>query len=76
MESLVVQKMKELKGIKENITSRVRVKTGQCKKGTQPLGEDKLFNNKAKARKISIYCHVLEKTSYCLYVKTLKNMFQ
>lgn len=36
--------------------------TGQCKKGTGALIVDKLVNNKTEAKKISIYCHVLEKT--------------
>lgn len=59
--------MKELKGVKGNsITGRVRVNIGQRKKGTGSLGEDKLVNNKAKAKKFNIYCHVLEKTSYHL----------
>jgi len=48
----------------------VRVNTGQSKNGTGEdilsLGEDIVVNNKTKVKKLNMYCHVLEKTSYCL----------
>lgn len=39
--------------MKETSTiSRVRINIGQCMKGTRSLGEDKLVNDRAKAKKL------------------------
>lgn len=69
-------KKKERKGIKENITSRVSINIGQCKKGTGSLREDKFVNNKTKAKKFLSTAMFSKREVMAYHVKTLKNMLQ
>lgn len=68
-------KKKERKGIKENITSRVSINIGQCKKGIGSLREDKLVN-KTKAKKFLSTAMFSKREVMAYHVKTLKNMLQ